>query len=91
MLLCSAPPLAREQSTAVIRMSGESILSSLHDLNQAMYFGDKFYFLKDGVIKYSGSEDIFAPDVIRDIFDINSKIIEHDGQKIILGGKQYEN
>ena len=23
--------------------------------------------------------------------DINSKIIEHDGKKIILGGKQYEN
>lgn len=80
-----------EEAKKVAKNKNIAILSSLHDLNQAMYFGDKFYFLKDGVIKYSGSEDIFAPDVIRDIFDINSKIIEHDGQKIILGGKQYEN
>ena len=80
-----------EEAKKVAKNKNIAILSSLHDLNQAMYFGDKFYFLKDGVIKYSGSEDIFVPNVIKDIFDINSKIIEHDGQKIILGGKQYEN
>lgn len=80
-----------EEAKKAAKNKNIAILSSLHDLNQAMYFGDKFYFLKDGVIKYSGSEDIFVPNVIKDIFDINSKIIEHDGQKIILGGKQYEN
>ena len=78
-----------EEAKKAAKNKNIAILSSLHDLNQAMYFGDKFYFLKDGVIKYSGSEDIFVPNVIKDIFDINSKIIEHDGQKIILGGKQY--
>jgi len=34
---------------------------------------------------------MICPEIIKDIFDINSKIIEHDGKKIILGGKQYEN
>ena len=68
-----------------------AILSSLHDLNQALYFGDRFFFLKDGRVKYSGGQDMICPEIIKDIFDINSKIIEHDGKKIILGGKQYEN
>ena len=38
-----------------------------------------------------GGQDMKCTDIVKDIFDINSKIIEHDGKKIILGGKQYEN
>lgn len=67
------------------------ILSSLHDLNQAMNFGNKFFFLKDGKIKYSGTKDIFTEEVIHDVFDVNVRIIFHEGEKIILGGKTNEN
>lgn len=80
-----------EEAKKVARNRNIAILSSLHDLNQALYFGDRFFFLKDGRVKYSGGQDIICPEIIKDIFDINSKIIEHDGKKIILGGKQYEN
>lgn len=80
-----------EEAKKVARGRNIAILSSLHDLNQALYFGDRFFFLKDGKVKYSGGQDIICPEIIKDIFDINSKIIEHDGKKIILGGKQYEN
>ena len=79
-----------EEAKKVAKTRNITILSSLHDLNQAMYFGDRFFFLKDGTIKYSGAENIFSPDVIKDVFSIHSKIIEHDGKKIILGGRQYE-
>lgn len=79
-----------EEAKKVAREKNIAILSSLHDLNQALYFGDKFFFIKDGQIKHDGSKDVFTPYVIKDIFNINSKIIEHDGKKIILGGKQYE-
>ena len=63
-----------------------SILSSLHDLNQALYFGDRFFFMKDGIIKYAGGKEIFTEEIIEDIFDISVKITEIDNQKIILGG-----
>lgn len=79
-----------EEAKKVARGKNISILSSLHDLNQALYFGDRFFFMKDGTIKYSGSQDIVDPTIIKDIFDINSRIIEIEGKKIILGGKQYE-
>ena len=70
-------------------MSGHflnSILSSLHDLNQALYFGDKFFFMKDGIVKYAGGKEMFTPQIIKDIFDIDVQILEINHQKVILGG-----
>ena len=66
-----------------------SILSSLHDLNQAMAFGDKFFFMKDGVVKYAGGREIITPEVIRDIFDITVQIREIDGQTVVLNQSAY--
>lgn len=78
LIIQEAKKLAREKNIA--------ILSSLHDLNQALYFGDKFFFLKDGIVKYSGGKECVNEAVIRDVFDIDVKIVELDGQKVILGG-----
>ena len=76
LIIREAKKLAREKNI--------SILSSLHDLNQALQFGDKFFLMKEGVIKYTGGKEIFTREVIRDIFDIDVKIAEIDGQKVIL-------
>ena len=78
--------LIMEEAKNLAREKNISILSSLHDLNQALYFGDKFFFLKDGVVKYAGGKEIITEDVIRDIFDIRAKIALIDNQKVILGG-----
>ncbi|MBE6959025.1 MAG: ABC transporter ATP-binding protein [Ruminococcaceae bacterium] len=63
-----------------------SILAALHDLNQALYFGDKFFFLKEGMVKYAGGREIITEEVIRDIFDIDVKIVRINNQDVILGG-----
>lgn len=78
LIIQEARKLAKEQNI--------SILSSLHDLNQALYFGDKFFFMKDGVVKYAGGKEIVTEEVIFDIFDIQVNIKEIDNQKVILGG-----
>lgn len=78
LIIHEAQRLAREKNI--------SILSSLHDLNQALHFGDKFFFLKDGKVKYAGGEEIITEEVIKDIFDIDVKIVEIDHQKVIIGG-----
>lgn len=82
LIIQEAKRLAREKNI--------SILSSLHDLNQALYFGDKFFFLKDGAVKYAGGKEIFTEEVIRDIFDITVKIVEINNQTVILGGYYHE-
>lgn len=78
LIIQEAKKLAREKNI--------SILSSLHDLNQAMEFGDKFFFLKDGVVKYAGGQEIITEEVIYDIFGIQVKILEIDHHKLIIGG-----
>lgn len=67
-----------------------SVLSSLHDLNQAIGFGDRFFLMKDWTVKYSGGAEVFTEAVIRDVFDSDVRIIEHEGEKIILGGTKRE-
>ena len=78
--------LIMEEAKKLAKEKNISILSSLHDLNQALYFGDKFFFLKNGAVKYSGGKEIVTEEVIKDIFDIDVRIVTIDNQKVILGG-----
>ena len=79
-----------EEAKKLARQKNISILSSLHDLNQALYFGDKFFFIKDGIVKYAGGKEIVTEEVIKDIFDIDVKIVEINKQIVILGGYYHE-
>ena len=76
LIIEEAKKLAREKNIA--------ILSSLHDLNQALSMGDRFFFMKDGVVKYTGGREVFTPEVIQDIFDVRVRILEIDGQTVVL-------
>ena len=76
LIIQEARKLAKEKNI--------SILSSLHDLNQAMQFGDKFFFLKEGKVKYAGDREIITPEVVKDIFDIDVKIAEIDSQRVVI-------
>ena len=80
LIIEEAKKLAKEKNIAII--------SSLHDLNQAMYFGDKFFFLKNGVVAHAGGQEVIRENVIKDIFDINVRIVEIEKQKVILGGNR---
>lgn len=80
-----------EEARKAAKERNIAVLSSLHDLNQAMYFGDRFFFMKDGEIRYSGTHDIINEEVIKDVYDADVKIVELNHKKIILGGKYYEN
>ena len=82
LIMQEAKKLAREKNI--------SILSSLHDLNQALYFGDRFFFLKDGAVKCAGGKEIFTEEIIREVFDIGVKIVQIDNQKVIIGGYHNE-
>lgn len=75
-----------EEAKKLAKEKNISILSSLHDLNQALSFGDKFFFLKNGVVKYAGGREIITPEVVKDTFDVDVRIREIDGQTVVLSG-----
>lgn len=79
LIIEEARKLAREKNIA--------ILCSLHDLNQALSLGDKFFFLRNGVIDCWGGEDVVTQEAIKNTFGINVRIVEIENEKIIIGGK----
>ena len=76
LIIDEAKKLAKEKNIA--------ILSSLHDLNQALAFGDKFFFLKNGVVKYAGGREMVTAEVVKDIFGVDVSIREIDGRTVVL-------
>lgn len=82
--------LILKEARKIVKEKNVSILISIHDLNQALQYGDYFYFLKDGYIKYHGGKEIFTKEIIKDIFDIEVNIVTIQNQKIILMGGNYE-
>jgi len=76
LIIREAKKLAQQKNIA--------ILASLHDLNQALALGDKFFFLKDGIVKYAGGKEIFTPEVIKDIFDADVELLQADGRTVIV-------
>ena len=75
-----------EEARRVSREKGIAILTSLHDFNQALELGDRFFFLRDGRIRHSGGAEIVTEDVIREIFDAEVRVMEIEGKKIIVNG-----
>lgn len=73
-----------EEARKTARERNIAVLCSLHNLNQALEFGDRFFFMKNGLILYSGGEELFTQEVINCTFGISVKIIEAEGRKIIL-------
>ena len=75
-----------EEARKLARQKNIAILSSLHDLNQALAFGDRFFFLKNGRVTCAGGREIVTPEVIRETFDVDVRIREIDGQTVVLNG-----
>ena len=76
LIIREAKKLAKEKNIA--------ILASLHDLNQALALGDKFFFLKEGVVKYAGGKEVFTPQIIKEVFDADVELLEKDGRTVIV-------
>lgn len=78
-----------DEAKKIARSRNISILSSLHDFNQALYFGDRYYFLRDGAVKYSGGKDTINEQTVYDVFGINVKTLEYEGRKLVFGSRYY--
>ena len=67
-----------------------TVFSSIHDLNQAMVFGDMFFFMKDGYIKFSGSSEVFSTEVIREVYGVEAALVENNGERFINYYKDFK-
>ncbi len=78
-----------EEARRAARDKRIGILISLHDLNQAMDLGDRFFFMKQGRILCAGGPETVTEDTIRRTYDADVRIVEIEGRKIIINGGSY--
>lgn len=60
-----------------------TIILSLHDLSEAAFLGDKLFWMKNGEIIHEGDSSSISEERIKEIYDIDVKIIK-DGDKPII-------
>ncbi len=61
-----------------------AVLTSLHDLNEALALGEHFFLMKEGKIGCEGGADMITEDMIRDIFDADVRIVEIEQKRIVI-------
>ncbi len=61
-----------------------SVVVTMHDLNLALRFANKFLLLKDGEILFYGGNEIITPESINKVYDIDVNLIEYKGLPIVV-------
>ncbi|MDH7513687.1 MAG: ABC transporter ATP-binding protein [Clostridiales bacterium] len=63
----------------------KTILLTLHNLEMALQYSDNMVFLKGGeVVAWGKAEEVFKEPLLRAIYDMEMKIIDWNGRKIVL-------
>ncbi|MBQ2094455.1 MAG: ABC transporter ATP-binding protein [Firmicutes bacterium] len=78
------------EARRLAKEKGIAILTSLHDINQAIDLGDRFFFLKEGKVRYTGGPELITEAVLQEIFEADVRIAEIEGKKIVINGGFYE-
>ncbi len=61
-----------------------SVIVSIHDINLAIGYSDKFIMLKDGRIHSYGDESILTAEAIKEVYKLDVEVIYHNKRTVIL-------
>ena len=68
----------------LVRSRGMCTIMTMHDINLAVHYSDKFLFLKDGKIVAYGGTEIITEELIKDVYGIDSEIVYHRGVPLVV-------
>lgn len=68
----------------IVRQHTIAAVMTMHDLNQALRYADRFIFLKDGRVHSHGDRGIVTPDVIRDVYGVPVEVVTHKGVLLVV-------
>ena len=71
----------------VVKEHGICTVMTMHDINLATYYSDRFMFIKDGRIKAYGGTEVITPETIKDVYGIDVDVIDYNGQPIVIPRK----
>jgi iron complex transport system ATP-binding protein len=68
----------------VVREHRVSAVMTMHNLNSALRFADKFVFLKGGMIHSAGKIQEVSEEMIKEVYDIPVEILHHKGRPLVV-------
>jgi iron complex transport system ATP-binding protein len=68
----------------VVKKNDLTAIMTMHDLNLAMQYADKFIMLKDGKIFAAGSQEVITPENIEAVYDLAVSVANYMGRPIII-------
>jgi len=68
----------------VVEGHNVSAIMSMHDLNLALRYSDKFIFLKNGTIYSAGSREEVTPEMIEEVYGVSVAIEELHGHPVVI-------
>lgn len=63
---------------------GMCTIMTMHDINLAVHYSDRFIFVKDGTVYACGGHEIITEDLIRDVYGIDAEVITHRGMPFVI-------
>jgi len=69
---------------AVATENDLSVIVTMHDLNLALRFADRFLLLKDGVIYAAGGRDVVTTEAIRAVYGLEAAVGEVAGHPVVV-------
>lgn len=72
----------------IVREHGIAAVMTMHDLNQALRYADRFIFLKDGNVHFHGDFSEVTPAIIEDVYGLPVMMGTVGGVRCIVPGLQ---
>lgn len=67
-----------------VRSRGMCTIMTMHDINLAVHYSDRFLFLKDGNVEAYGGSEIITEDLIRKVYGMETSVVMHHGVPFVI-------
>lgn len=75
---------AMRMISEAVRSRGMCTIMTMHDINLAVHYSDKFLFVKNGrTVAYGGTE-VITEELIKDVYDMDADVISHRGIPMVV-------
>lgn len=69
---------------SIIHAAPRAAVMTMHDINLALRYSDKFLLLKEGRIWAAGGREIISPAAIRAVYNMDAHIVEAEGHTLVI-------
>ncbi|MCX6690213.1 MAG: ABC transporter ATP-binding protein, partial [Methanoregula sp.] len=59
-------------------------LMTMHDLNLALHYADRFVLLKEGMVFAAGGEEVITPELIEEVYGVPVAIRRWGGRNVVV-------